>query len=74
MKAYWGSGVWISPFLTSALDGGEWLVSLPGRVTPRKRAAGTHWIGGWVGARAGLDAVVKIPSPYRNSNPQSSNP
>jgi hypothetical protein len=30
-----------------------------------KRAPGTHWIGGWVGPRAILDAVVKrkIPSP-----------
>jgi hypothetical protein len=31
---------------------------------------GTHWIGGWVGLRAVLDAVVKrkIPSPCRDSN------
>jgi hypothetical protein len=38
----------------------------PGRFSPRERASGTHWIGGWVGSRAGLDAVVKrkIPSPY----------
>jgi hypothetical protein len=42
-----------------------------GRFTPRERAPGTHWIGGWVGPRARLDAVVKrkIPSPYRDSNP-----
>jgi len=42
-------------FLTSALDGGEWLTSRPGRFTPRERAFGTHWIGGWVGPRAVLD-------------------
>jgi hypothetical protein len=24
-----------------------------------ERAPGTHWIGGWVSPRAGLDAVVK---------------
>jgi hypothetical protein len=24
-----------------------------------ERAPGTHWIGGWVGPRAGLDAVAK---------------
>jgi len=30
-----------------------------GRFTPDERAAGTHWIGGWVGPGAGLDAVVK---------------
>jgi hypothetical protein len=37
---------------------------------PRKRAPGTHWIGGWVGPRAGLEAVVKrkIPSTHRESN------
>jgi hypothetical protein len=44
--------------LTSALDGGEWLASRPRRFTPRERAPGTHWIGGWVGPRAVLDAVV----------------
>jgi hypothetical protein len=57
--------------LTSALDGGEWSVSRPGRFIPSERAPGTHWIGGWVGPRAVLDAVVKrkIPSPRRESNP-----
>jgi hypothetical protein len=35
--------------LTSALDGGEWSASRPGRFTPRERAPGTHWIRGWVG-------------------------
>jgi hypothetical protein len=35
--------------LTSALDVGEWSASRPGRFTPRERAPGTHWIGGWVG-------------------------
>jgi hypothetical protein len=29
----------------------------PGRFTPWERAPGTHCIGGWVGPRAGLDAV-----------------
>jgi hypothetical protein len=34
---------------------------------------GTPWIGGWVGPRAVLDAVVKrkIPSPRRESNPRT---
>jgi hypothetical protein len=42
----------------------------PGRFTPRERAPDTHWIGGWVGPRAVLDAVVKrkIPSPRQESN------
>jgi hypothetical protein len=36
----------------------------PVALPPRERALGTHWIGGWVGPRAVLDAVVKrkIPS------------
>jgi hypothetical protein len=34
------------------------VLSRPGRFTPRERALGTHWIGGWVGPRAVLDAVV----------------
>jgi hypothetical protein len=42
----------------------------PSALPPRK-APGTHWIGGWVGPRADLDAVGKrkIPSPCRDSNP-----
>jgi hypothetical protein len=42
-----------------------------GRFIPRERASGAHWIGGWVGPRADLDAVLnrKIPSPCRDSNP-----
>jgi hypothetical protein len=39
------------PFLTSVLDGGEWPTSRPGRCTLWERAPGSHWIGGWVGAR-----------------------
>jgi hypothetical protein len=59
--------------LTSALDGGGWSASRPGRFTPRERAPGTQWIGGWVGPRAVVDAVVKrkIPSPRRESNPRT---
>jgi hypothetical protein len=30
-----------------------------GNFTPGERAPGTHWIGGWVGPRAGLDDVEK---------------
>jgi hypothetical protein len=50
-------------FVNSTLDRGEWLASRPGRFTPRERAPGTHWIGGWVGTRA-------VPSPRRESNPR----
>jgi hypothetical protein len=56
-----------TPSLTSALDGREWSASRSGRFTPRERVPGTHWIRGWVGPRAVLDAVVKrkIPSTRR---------
>jgi hypothetical protein len=59
MEVYWGVEVWLHEFLTSALDGGEWSASRPGRFIPRETAPGTHWNGGWVGPRAILDAVVK---------------
>jgi hypothetical protein len=59
MKAYGEVDVWIHIFLTSALAGGEWSASRPGRFTPGERDPGTHWIGGWVDPRAGLDGVEK---------------
>jgi hypothetical protein len=51
--------VQIHIFLASALDGGEWSTSRPGRFTPGERAPGTHCIGGWVDLRAGLDDLEK---------------
>jgi hypothetical protein len=47
-------------FITSALFGGEWLTSLPGRFTSGDRAPGTHWTGGCVGPRVSLYDVEKI--------------
>jgi hypothetical protein len=46
-------------FLTSALTSGEWLASRPCRFSHGERAPGTHWIGGWVNPRSGLDDVEK---------------
>jgi hypothetical protein len=59
--------------LTSALDGREWSDSRPCRFTPRERAPGTHWIGGWVDPRAVLNPVVKrkIPRPRQESKPRT---
>jgi hypothetical protein len=59
--------------LPSALDGGEWSALRSGRFTPKERAPSIRWIGGWVGSRAALDAVVKrkIPSHRRESNPRT---
>jgi hypothetical protein len=59
MKAYGGVDVYIHIFLTSALAGGGWSASRPGRFTPGERAPGTHWIGEWVDPIAGLDDVEK---------------
>jgi hypothetical protein len=54
IKAYCGSGG-IPPRI-SALDGGEWSASSPGHFTPREGTPATHWIGGWVVPRAGINA------------------
>jgi hypothetical protein len=72
MEALEGRG-YIAPysFLTSALDGGEWSASRPGHAfTPGEKTPGTHWTGGWVGPRAGLDTEDrgKILCPRRESN------
>jgi hypothetical protein len=59
-------------FSTSALDGGEWSASRPGRAfIPGERIPGTHCTGGWVSPRAGLhtEARGKILCPRRGSNP-----
>jgi hypothetical protein len=59
MKAYGGVNVYIHLFLISALARGEWSASRPGRFIPEERAPCTHWIGGLVDPRAGLDDVEK---------------
>jgi hypothetical protein len=61
MKTYGGVDVETHFYLTSALVGGEWSASRPG-----KRAHGTQWIRGWVGPRADVDDMGKwkfLPSP-----------
>jgi len=57
--------------LTSALVGGEQSATCPSHFTPKESSPTTHWIGGWMGPRAGLDMVSKrkIPSPHWESNP-----
>jgi hypothetical protein len=46
-------------FLISALDGGEWSASRPGRALLSLKDPSTHWIGGLVGLRAGLDTEAR---------------
>jgi hypothetical protein len=65
--------------LISVLAGAEWSASRLASFTPRERALGTHLIGGWVGPKAGLDAVSKrkkFPAPVGNRTPiiRSSSP
>jgi hypothetical protein len=55
MKAYGGVDVQVHIFLTSALAGGEWSAPRPCRFSPGERDTGTHWIGGYVDTRTGLD-------------------
>jgi hypothetical protein len=55
MKAYGGVDVQINIFLTPALVDDGWSASRPGRLSPKERTPSTHWTGGWVGPRVGLD-------------------
>jgi hypothetical protein len=54
MKTY---GEW--RYISTILDLGNSNCSdsLLGRFSSEERAPGTHWIGGWVGPRAGFDTV-----------------
>jgi hypothetical protein len=54
-----GSGGLAPPFLTLALDGGEWSASRPGLFF-LGTAPGNLRLGGWVNTRAGLDAIPLI--------------
>jgi hypothetical protein len=67
MKMYGEVDVQIHVFSTSVLVA-EWSASRPGRFTLRERAFGTHWIGGWVGPRTGLDDVEKRNNKNNNNN------
>jgi hypothetical protein len=61
---------------TSSLVGGKWSASRPSRFIPGERTPWTHWIGGWVGPRAGPDDMQKIldPTETRIPTPRPSSP
>jgi len=67
---YWENGGIAPRILDLGIDGGEWSASRPCHITPRERAPGTHWKGGWVGPRAVLDTVVGAVSKLHNSSRQ----
>jgi hypothetical protein len=73
MKTYGRVEVYTHGFVTSALEGGECLALRPDYFTPGKRAPGTHWIVGWMGPSAGMDAEAKrknlFPDPASNRTP-----
>jgi len=58
--------------LTSAIGGGEWSTSHPGRFTPGRIHA-AHCKEGWIGPRACLDRCVKS-RPYQDSIPRTVQP
>jgi hypothetical protein len=61
IKTYWWSGS-IAPYILNLGIEWSWVVSFTPRcgcLTLGVRVYGTHWIGGGVGSRAGLDAVAK---------------
>jgi hypothetical protein len=72
METYGRIKVQLHAFFTSALDGGEKSTSRSGLFTHVEKALAIHWIGGWVGPRAGLVTVVKrkksLHCPCRESN------
>jgi len=51
--------------LTSALDGGEWIIFKPRPLYRPKNTTGTNHSGGWIRPTAHLDVLVrkKCPSP-----------
>jgi hypothetical protein len=59
MQTYGRVDVEIHILLTSALVGGESSASFPYSFTPKERARGARWIGGWVDPSASLDDMEK---------------
>jgi hypothetical protein len=58
MEAYWSSGG-IAPRILDLGTRWRWVVSFtPRSIYAQRKNPGSHWIGGWVGPRAGLDAVL----------------
>jgi hypothetical protein len=65
MKAYGRVEVWLHSLLTSALDREAISFTLRPLYRRENSPQSTHWTGGWVDSREGLNAVEKrkIPAP-----------
>jgi hypothetical protein len=61
MKTCKGEEVIAPSFLISAVDGGEWSPSRPGRFNAGEITSGTHCIGGWLGHTAGNGTLATEP-------------
>jgi hypothetical protein len=59
MKTYGEVEILIEVFVTSALIGGDWSPSRMGRFNSEEKTPSTHWKGGWVSPRTGLDDVER---------------
>jgi hypothetical protein len=59
MKKYVGLDVWSNVFLGSSLVEGELLTPRPYSFTLGEKAPGTHYIGAWMGHRAGMGDMEK---------------
>ena len=58
-KAHWCVDLQLHSLSSVLLDGVKWSVLGPVRFTSGGEALGTQWTGGWVGPRAGLNALNK---------------
>ena len=75
MKVYRGSRSIAPLILNSSIILRSVVNFTPRPLYPRKNNAGTHWIGGWISFRAGLEILKrKISCPGRASNPGSPGP
>jgi hypothetical protein len=72
-QEYWVVEIKFHVFLTSAVDGGEWSVSLNGDFTLDETAGGIRWLDFYNGPRINLDTLEKDIAfvPARNWMPDS---
>jgi hypothetical protein len=55
VRTYKRVDIHLTTLLTLELDGGKWSASCLTDSDVCERAPSTHWMGGWIGLRTGLD-------------------